>query len=125
MPKRIVRLLPNGRRVTWGCFFVSDRVTAIIAEGETDILRVELNEWLDSGETIASSALAEQTGVTITKANNTTSVDLTISGVTWEGEAMLSITTSAGRVRKLGLTFAVPEAAQPSDHWRSVAYCGW
>lgn len=117
MPKRVVRLVPNGRRVTWGLSLIDGRITAVIGEGEQDVVRVELTEWLDAAETVASSALSEQSGVTLAKSNNSTSVDLTVSGVTGTGEADLAITTSTGRKRVLQLGFRVPEAVPAGDDY--------
>jgi len=115
MPQRIARMLPNGREVLWGCSRIGGRITMVIAEGEVDTFRAQLNEWLDAGETVASSALSEQSGVTLTATNNSTSVDLAVSGVTWTGAAKLTITTSTGRKRLLALGFCVPEAALTVD----------
>lgn len=117
MPKRIVRLMPNSRQVTWGLSLIDGRICAVIGEGEQDVIRVELTEWLDSGETVASSALSDQSGVTLTKSNNSTSVDLTVSGVTGTGEADLTVTTSTGRKRVLRLGFRVPEAVPAGDDY--------
>lgn len=115
MPKRIVRVLENGRHVSRGASMYHGRHTMVLDEGETDIVRIECNEWLDSGETVSASALSDQSGVTITKRNNSTSVDLTCSGVTSNGEAALSITTSAGRVKVVPLRWRVPERARVLD----------
>ncbi len=122
MPKRIHRSLPNGREVLWGLSRIGKRITAIIGEGEQDIVRVELNEWLDSGETIASSALSELSGATITRSNNATSVDLTVSGVTSTGEAILTVTTSTSRKKAFALGFRTPDAAHAWDAYREVAW---
>lgn len=122
MPKRILRILPNGREVLWGLSRIGGRVTSVIAEGEADVARIELNEWLDSGETISTSAISEQSGVTLSKSNNPTSVDLIMSGVTGNGEALLTITTSTGRKKAIALGFTTPDHACEPDAYRCV---GW
>lgn len=122
MAKRIVRILPNGREVTRGVSRIRGILTAVIAEDEVDALRLELTDWLNAGETIASSALSNQSGVTLVKTNNPTSVDLTASGVTCNGEATLKVTTTSGRVKSLVLGFRTPDMATDEDAYRCV---GW
>jgi len=122
MAKRIARLLPNGRLVLWGLSRIDGRVTAVIGAGEVDTVRVELNEWLDTGETVAASALADQSGVTITKTNNATSVDLSVSDVISCGRSDLTVTTSTGRKRVLPMAFMLPGGADAYDAYRDAEW---
>ena len=123
MAKRIVRELPNGRFVTQGLVRPQPYgpYLAVIAEGEADIIRIELTTWLDASETVSSSALSDQSGATISKSNGSTYVDLTVSGVTDCGRATLTITTSAGRIKVVDLQFATPQAAAQCDAYRCCA----
>jgi hypothetical protein len=121
MPKRILRALDNDRYVTRGLFQNEPRgpFVAIQAEGETDLYRVELDRWLDTGETVSASALSEECGATILKSEGPTYIDLTVSGVSSYGEAKLTVTTSASRVKVIELAWCTPEAVpRRSDSWR-------
>ena len=64
--------------------------------------------------------LTEQSGVTLVKTNNAGSVDLVTSVVTSTGQAVLTITTSTGRKKRVNLGFATPETAQEPDTYRTT-----
>jgi hypothetical protein len=71
----------------------------LVDEGEIVRLRINMADWLESGETISSST-STATNCTVSRATATPNVDLTISLVTSYayGTATVLITSSAGDV---------------------------
>lgn len=121
MPKRIARLLPNNRETLYGLSRIEDLIFAHLGAGDTDVARIDLGWWLDDGETITAAALADTRGPTWSATHTATAVDVTIAAAHDDGEAKLTVTTSAGRVKVLKLGCVCPSAERHIDDYRILS----
>lgn len=120
MPKRHIAISKNNRDVLYGvhkklCF---DRYWAVQDDGEIIDYRIELKNWLDTGETIASTT-ETTSGVTAIPTLNSTSVDYVIEGC---GCLESTITTSAGLKKVVKIDIVDPSRGEGIGHYINRGY---
>lgn len=115
MPKRHISLVKNGKDVLFGVMAkqFSDFYWAQQDRNEKIEYRVNLEHWLDAGETIASTSETSP-GIAVSKTINSTSVDYTIEG---QGYLDAIITTSSGAKKSFRI-----EIVDTELHWGHGLY---
>lgn len=76
---------------------IDHRPLIFVEEDENREVELDLTGYLESGETISSADITEAGGVTASASVSSPKVTLTLSGVTDEGDFVLTITLSTGR----------------------------
>lgn len=106
MPKRHIGINRNNKDVLFGVHSKSsfDRYWAVQDRDEAIDYRIELKDWLDSGETI-QTVTESSNSLTSSKTVNTTSVDYLLEGC---GYLEATITTTSGNKKTVKLDIVDP-----------------
>lgn len=122
MPKRQIAVSRNGRDVLFGVHSKDhfDRYWAVQDRDEIVDYRIELKNWLDTGETVASTA-ETTSGLTATPTINSTSVDYIIQG---SGCFETEITTSGGLKKIIRMDVVDPSWDVRHGFYRHGGYYG-
>jgi hypothetical protein len=117
-----IRIRENNRRILRGFTFDdrTGRYTCQILEGETIKPQLDMNDWLGT-ETISAVTLPSTTGGTVTQANSSGIITLTVSAVDYLCDTDALITTSGGRIRRELLRFVRPNTTGVADYGSYVS----
>ncbi len=115
MPDIYIRVRENNRRIVRGASFDDrlGRYAVQIRDGETIKPQINLADWL--GTATISTATVSAEGGTVTQANASGVVTLTVSAVDASCDATLTITASDGRVRIEKFRFSEPSCVGRDD----------
>lgn len=122
MAEHLIRIRENGRYIRRGVTLDHQRGRFIIQqrEGETVKTVIDYTDLLASGETITVTSTDEN--VTAATSVSGGQITLTTSGMgASQGDVDLTVTFSAGRVRKEFLRFCEPQGTWRDDYgWVSA-----
>ena len=107
MPKRRIVINRNNKDALYGVHAKTrfDRYWAVQCEDEKISYRIELKNWMDTGETI-QTVEENSNSLTLSKTVNETSVDYLLEGC---GQLEAYITTTTGETKTVKLDIVDPE----------------